>query len=571
MHRRAAAFGAALALTAGGGVASAAGGHDAAPVGAAAVTGADVPVSSVRWERQDLRSSQAVLRAYRATLSARAARLNQGDEGFFVYGGVSEAVPIHDVDGDRADDVLEVRAAAAKGPAVALRSGRTGREKWVAPTDSLAAVEYVPVPGGHPLVLTYALTEDGEDAFLAFVGTTTLTVQAFDASTGALSWSADWNGAETFSPAAATLVGLAFPGGVLTARRGQHPTLLIDSFDEVITDASDTLRSHVQYVDLLTGKATGTTVDVDGDAAFSPVGDLDADGTADVVEVAASGSIAALSGVDAHQVWAAKAAQQFDLGSADAAADMTGDGRADVFVAMGTFDDQPGYVAALDGRTGKQLWQRTAAGARSIGDIDRDGRSETRLITYVGSAVRYTAVNSRGRTLWSTTVTPTVPRTSALSWLAGDLDADGIQDSYVRLVDRSEPGGSGGKASFVVNGRTGRIAQHPDWGIPLAASIDGRGDDFARTSTVLTNGAQRVLMSVVDGRTGRATWQRQVPVESSATLADVWGGDFTGTGRTDVLSLLTEPDRAVVVVQNGRTGGTSWSGGYDARRDLKPF
>jgi hypothetical protein len=242
-----------------------------------------------------------------------------------------------------------------------------------------------------------------------------------------------------------------------------------------------------------------------------------------------------------------------------------------VFVLTGTFDEQPGALVALDGRTGHQLWQHAASGARSLGDIDRDGRSDTRLLAYVGSAIRYTAVSSSGRTLWSTTVTPTVPRTSALSWLAGDLDGDGIQDSYVRLVDRSEAGSSIGKRSFVVNGRTGRLAEHTDWGIPVSASLDGRGDDFARTATVLVNGAQRIVLTAVDGRTGRAEWQRQLPVESSAGLADVWGGDFSGTGRMDLLGILTEPDRAVVVVQHGRSGRTSWSGAYDTRGGGKPI
>ena len=571
MHRRAAAFAAAFALIAGGGVAAAetAGAPAAAVV--ASTPRADIPVAPVRLRRSDLASQQAFSRAYRAMLASRATSLSQAGQGIFLYGGFPEAVPIQDVDGDHGDDVLEIRGTAVKGPAVAVRSGRTGRQKWVVPVDALYAVEYVPVPGGRSVVLTYSETQDGEDALLAFAGTTTFTVQALDATTGAQIWSTDWTGVLTFSPAAVTLVGLAMPGGVLKTRPGGHPTLLIDSFDEVYTDVSDTLRGHLEYVDLVTGQSTGPTKDVDGEASFSPVGDMDADGTDDVVEVESAGTITALSGVDAHSLWTVQSQAKFDYAAAYLSADMTGDRRPDVFVSAGTFDDQAGSLVALDGRTGHQLWQHAASGARSLGDIDRDGRSDTRLLTYVGSAIRYTAVSSSGRTLWSTTVTPTVPRTSALSWLAGDLDGDGIQDSYVRLVDRSEAGSSIGKRSFVVNGRTGRLAEHPDWGIPVGDSLDGRGDDFARTATVLANGAQRVVLTVVDGRSGRTEWQRQLPVESSAGLADVWAGNFSGTGRMDLLDILTEPDRAVVVVQQGHSGRTSWSGAYDTRGGGKPI
>jgi outer membrane protein assembly factor BamB len=517
-----------------------------------------------------LASAASFTEASRELRLSRATRLSQAGLGIYLYSGMAEALPIVDVDGDRAEDVLEIRGTAAKGPAVAVRSGRTGRQKWQATSSAMYAVQYVPLPGGHPFVLTFSVPDEGEDAILAFAGTSTFTVKAYDAATGTQVWNRDWTGVLSFTPASATMVGLTMPGGVLTTRPGGHPTLLIDSFDEIYTDLSDTLRSHVEYVDLLTGESTGTTRDVQGNATFDPVGDLDADGTEDVVEVAAAGSVSALSGGDAHVLWTMTAESDADMGWATRAADMTGDRRSDVFAWTGTLEDSTGSVVALDGRTGRRLWQRNASGARSMGDVDHDGRSETRLYTSLGGAVRYTAVTSTGRSMWSTTVTPTVPRTSALSWLAGDLDGDGLQDSYVRLVDRSEPPGSIGKRSFVVDGRTGRLTEHADWGIPLGARLDRRGDDFARTSTALVNGSQQVLLTAVDGRTGRPLWQRRLPVDSTAALTDVWGGSFTTTRRTDLLAVLTEADRAVVVVQDGRTGRTSWSGAYDILRGGKP-
>jgi outer membrane protein assembly factor BamB len=115
------------------------------------------------------------------------------------------------------------------------------------------------------------------------------------------------------------------------------------------------------------------------------------------------------------------------------------------------------------------------------------------------------------------------------------------------------------------------LSKHPDLGVPIGASIDGHGDDFARTATVLSNGAQRVLLAAVDGRTGRAHWQRELPVTSAANLTDVWTGDFRGTGRADLLDVLIEPDRAVVVVQDGRAGRTTWSGDYDTQDPFFEF
>src|SRR3954452_17755206 len=366
MHRRVAALAAAFALTAGSGVALA--GTAGAPVAAGVATrpSADVRVAPVRLQRSDLGSQQALMRAYQAMLSSRATSLSQAGQGIFLYGGLPEAVPIQDVDADRADDVLEIRGTAVKGPSVAVRSGRTGRQKWLVTGDALYAVEYVPVPGGRPLVLTYSISGEGADALLAYGGTMTVTVQALDAATGSQIWSTDWTGVLTFSPAAATLIGFAMPGGVLTTRPGGHPTLLIDSFDEVFTDVSDTIRGHVEYVDVVTGTPTGTTKDVMGEASFDPVGDMDADGTDDVVEVESAGTITALSGVDAHPLWTVKSASEFEFGWSLRSDDMTGDRRPDVFVWTGTFDDETGAVAGLDGRTGHQRWQRSASSARSL-------------------------------------------------------------------------------------------------------------------------------------------------------------------------------------------------------------
>jgi hypothetical protein len=550
-------------------------GAEAAPTAAGHVSSADIRTPDattspvVRLHRADLRSRTALAAAYGALFARRA---TAASTAVFLYGGDgADAVPVPDLDGDRGDDVLEVRGSAQSGAAVALRGGRRGAVRWLAAVPNLAGAEYVSIPGGRPLVVTYAIGYDVTSTPLQDVETLTLTVDTRDARTGASIWTASRTAVITYGLADEVVVGIPFVRGVLSGNKQHHPSLVIASQDYVFGVAAEAVRSRVELVDAVTGDSTYTSPTVEADAYFGPGGDLSGDGVEDVVEVStADSTVTALSGVDGAQLWSVSL-PAFDFGFAVPSPDINGDRRPDLLVASGRWDGSTQTMAAVDGRTGSRLWSRGGSGIpRPVGDVDRDGRSDTRLTTFSGRSVRYETVTGRGRTAWTTTVTITMPKAFFLSWLAGDLDGDGVQDSYVRLIDQSSSA-SDGVGAFVVDGRTGRLSQHPDLGLPLGDSLDGHGDDFVRTRTVLSGGAQRVVLTAVDGRSASALWSRQVAVASSAVLVDIWAGDFTATGRRDLLGVLTEPDRAVTVVQDGRSGRTAWLAGYAATSRGKEF
>jgi hypothetical protein len=558
---RAAAAGAAFAVFLGTGVAAA---GPPPPADAADAAGEHVPAQAdvrpgrPRLQRSDLASAAALRQAYRSSAV------------FFLFGGGADAVPVPDLDADRAQDVLEMRTDAATGPEVALRSGRRGVQRWRTPTPDLLGAEYLPAPGGKPLVLAYRMASDYQGSPVADVVTLTLVVQALDARTGAEVWSTSRTGVLTYGIATEAVYGIPFVGGLLAGSKGHPPALLVTSYDYLFGGPVEHQASRVELVDTRTGETYwtgGTGPGLGGDESYGPAGDVDRDGLADLATVAAAGhDVTIRSGADGTELWRTPLRSAFDSGWPEPSPDLDGDRVPDLLVSTTTYDERPGIVSAVSGRTGTLVWSRTSNGTpRPAGDADGDGRSDTRLMTYADRSFKYEVVSGRGRTLWSTTVTNTRRDAEQMSWLAGDLDGDRVQDTYVRIVDvRSER--AQGISSFVVNGRTGRVSAHRDLGVPLGESLDGRGDDFVRTRVVLTGGAQRVVLSAADGRTDRLLWDRVLPVASDARLLDWWTIDSTGSGRRDLLAVLAESGRAVVAVQDGRTGKASWSGAYATAR-----
>ncbi|MDP3215799.1 MAG: VCBS repeat-containing protein, partial [Deltaproteobacteria bacterium] len=303
------------------------------------------------------------------------------------------------------------------------------------------------------------------------------------------------------------------------------------------------------------------------------VGDVDGDGTTDVVFVA-SGKVICKH-ADDSLVW------ESDLIAARslvALADLDRDGRTEVVVVG---DRGAAYV--LNGATGRALWEvpsavRGVGASVRLGDLDGDGLDEL----YVGQCLQSTigaAVYSfrdgyaAPRTLWQ--VPAASDRCGYQNDLLGDLDGDGMSEVVMAQGDTS---------MRVLDGRSGVLrwevpapasGSFTQMSVPLAVNVD---DDPERELVVVTNtvrrgtpgfGARRVAVFDPPRPTQSAAtlrWEVTQPEPDGGGLAFTADsiGDLDGDGRPEVaLSFydgtarrwdLTVRDAATGAVRASRAG-----------------
>ena len=159
---------------------------------------------------------------------------------------------------------------------------------------------------------------------------------------------------------------------------------------------------------------------------FTSLGDLDGDGSLDVVVGSDDDYIYALSGRGGKLLW--KFETVYDVWSSPALGDLDRDESLDVVV--GSRDN---YIYALSGRDGRLLWRFKTGwvvdSSPALGDLDRDGY----LDVVVGSEDHYIyALSGRdGRLLWKFKTGRKIWSSPAL----GDLDGDGYLDLTVASMD----------------------------------------------------------------------------------------------------------------------------------------
>jgi hypothetical protein len=279
------------------------------------------------------------------------------------------------------------------------------------------------------------------------------------------------------------------------------------------------------------------TVATGGPVTCAPaLGDLDSDGSNEVVFGSADGTLRAVNGADLSVLW------RDSLGSAAACApaigDLDGDGQLDV---AGAWAD--GTVRAFSGETGARLWTQVAGSAPQgglvIADPDVDGRLEVVLATAAG---RVEVLDGElGAEQWNAALPGGLTGAPAL----GDLDSDGRQEVVLGCTD---------SLWRVLDARTGGLERTGPGGSaaagPTLADIDSDG------RLELLAGSIDGTMSLFSGDSGVVVWQ--FAARGPATAAAV--GDLDGDGSPDVVfgsedSSVYALDRSGVLLWTRAVGG----------------
>ncbi|MBI4613990.1 MAG: PQQ-binding-like beta-propeller repeat protein [Planctomycetes bacterium] len=281
--------------------------------------------------------------------------------------------------------------------------------------------------------------------------------------------------------------------------------------------------------------------DVHGGIWGDPVlGDLNADGTLDVLVISISG-LHAVSGATGRELWIYQI--EGAVLSSPALADLDGDGIPDSLVGSSDMN-----LHAVCGSTGKTLWvYETGASSKNrknylsrptLADLDGDGVLDAVVGSYENKL--HAVCGSTGKRLWAYETGQESSRDPAL----GDLDGDGLSDVVV--------GSANGKI-YAVSGRTGeRLWTYGIGGVifgstPALADLDADGVVDAVV------GCEGGTIQAVSGSTGTSLWRYATGGNVRCTAAL---GDLDGDGVPD--AVVGSMDNNLYAV-SGRSGHLLWA------------
>ena len=514
-----------------------------------------IATTAKAWLTAEPKTASTFERSYRAEAIRRLKRsAGGGVVVVFFFGPQVDAIPIPDVTGDRHDDILEARYASQSGD-IAVRRGDTGAAAWSASEPGLYGAQVLPSVGTHGSVITFASTFSFYDTPVAYADTVTLHVAARDLKTGALTWSATYAGTENGSPFSYLQTGVPFADGLLTAKAGVSPRVLVEQDSGSYGVACET---HPITLDASTGAATPGAPAAGTDACIlTPATDLNGDGLDDYVMTTGGSrpAVTAVSSATGAPMWSRSDltfAYGFPLGTAD----FTGDKTPDIVFEADSANGADTHVIGLNGATGASVWDKAADYAVPLGDIDHDGRIDFRLVTRPTiRTIRYVGTSGgSGRALWTTVVE--APRSNQIaystSYSTGDVNSDGIDDVLVVWISKATRKAMDGSQ---LDGRTGQQRRIATVGLPYLVSFDGHGTDLVKDTA--SHGA--LHLTVVDGATNSTIWRASLRT-TAVQLADAYAGHFTGA--QDQVVICASGKGGYTAVLDARTGRRLWEVTY---------
>lgn len=498
----------------------------------------------------------------RHAAEARARQALAGDStGATVGPAGQQSIEMPVAVGPGGDDVLVLTLPDSRPSTLTLRSGRTGAVRWTVKLADAFGVDVARLgPARRPAAVVYqtAFTGTGDPTGLGDTGDQDNSVVTVDLATGKTDWTSTViHGAYAVSDAGFSEAAALYPAGVLHDRGGDR--LLGALVTQSYNIAGSALQQQAVAFDGVTGAMTplGEPTASDAFGYLEPAGDLNGDGSSDVIQVLGGDSsmVVADSGAAGAPLWIKPTAPAYFV-DALPVPDLDGDHHADVLVMNeGGPSGGSSSVTAYTGSAGTLLWSRNADFGFPLGVVSGRG-----VVALLGLSefeqITVTAVAGKGTTLWNHTISVPIGGSGGASMEvgeAGDVDADGVDDVFADVAYS----GSSGSGHFValVSGRTGALHTGPSIGAPLYGSLDGHGDDFLKVDASRT----AVTLTAFDGMSRHRLWRVSLPAGGMTPF--VTGADavaLAGRGRGLVLDMW-EGTHAVLMTIGGRSGRRLWT------------